>query len=61
MLCQSDYLANILVKYIFRVYGACSAKHLLINIITYTNLHQHIGLILINSQANMLAQFVPRL
>ena len=27
MFYQSDYLANILAKYIFRVYGTCSANH----------------------------------
>ena len=43
----------------FRVYGACSANHFLTNIFTHTKLHQHVGLILINSLANMLAQFVP--
>ena len=43
----------------FRVYGACSANHFLTSIFTHTKLHQHVGLILINSLANMLAQFVP--
>ena len=59
ILCQSDCLVNILAKYFFRVYGACSANHYLTNIFTHTKLHQHVGLILINSLANMLAQFVP--
>ena len=58
MLCQSDYLANILDKYFFRVYGACSANYFLTNIFTHTKLHQHVWLILINSLANILAQFV---
>ena len=59
MLCQSDYLANILTKYFFTVYGACSANHFLTNIFTHSKLHQHVGLILINSLANILASFVP--
>ena len=45
MLCQSDYLANILVKSFFRVYGVCSANNFLTNIFTHTKLHQHVGLI----------------
>ena len=59
MLCQSDYLSNILAKYIFRIYEACVANHFLTNIFTHTKLHQHVGLVLINSLAKMLAQFVP--
>ena len=59
MLCQFDYLANILAKYIFRVYEEFSANHFLTNIFTHTKLHQHVRLILINSLANILAQFVP--
>ena len=47
ILCQSDYLANILAKYCFRVYEAYSANHFLTNIFTHTKLHQHVGLILI--------------
>ena len=59
MFCQSDYLAKILAKYFFRVYGACSANHFFTNIFTHTKLHQHVELILIKLLANMLAQFVP--
>ena len=57
MLCQSDYLANILDKYFFRVYGVCSRNYFLTNIFTHTKLHQHVWLTLINSLANILAQF----
>ena len=59
MLCQSDYLANILGKYIFMAYGASLANHFLTNIFTHTKRHQDVGLILINSLVNMLAHFVP--
>ena len=59
MLCQSDYFANILGKYFFRVYGECSANCFSTNIFTHSKLHQHVWLILINLLANMLDQFVP--
>ena len=59
MLCQSDYLANILDKYFFKIYGGCSTDYFYTNIFTHTKLHQHVWLILINSLANTLAQFVP--
>ena len=45
-------------KIFFRVYGACSANYFLTNIFTHTKLHQHVCLILINSLANILVQFV---
>ena len=59
MLCQSDYLAKILDKYFFRVYGVCSANYFLTSIFTHTKLYQHVWLILINWLANILVQFVP--
>ena len=43
----------------FRIYGECSASRFMTNIFYDTKLHQYVGLILIKSLANMLAQFVP--
>ena len=47
------------IQIFFRVYGACSVNYFLTNILTHTKLHQHVWLTLINSLANMLAQFIP--
>ena len=58
ILCQSDYLTNILAKYFLKIYGACSTNYLLTNAFTQTKLHQYVGLILINSLENMLSPFL---
>ena len=57
--CQSDYLTNTFCQIFFRVYGACSANHFMINIFAHTKPHQHVGFRLINLLANILAQFAP--
>ena len=58
MLRQSDYFANILdifLGFMERVQQTIFWP----KIFTHTKLHQHVWLILINSLANMLAQFFP--
>ena len=41
ILSKSDYLTNILAKYLLRVCGVYLSNHFLTNIFTHTKLHQH--------------------